>query len=207
MPASRPYKIGLDERLKDPEYAAAYLNAARKEGIFLLALRDVAEAHKISKVAEQAAVNRESLYRVLSAKGNPTKDTFDKVLNVLGLDYDIVPKAVLTGYLRDPQPKQSAARTIRKKKKTENTAQFKLAFADLLTNTPEPAVFPSSPYLTGIQQIKTINMSYIGVGGLATVQTQSHYINQEQQKGDTAIAQVAPFLAAKLTGTENALQP
>ena len=48
MLLSKPYKTGLDERLKDPEYAAAYLNAAEKEGVFLLALRDVAEAHKIS---------------------------------------------------------------------------------------------------------------------------------------------------------------
>ena len=49
MPLSRPYKPALDERLKEPEYAAAYLNAAEKEGVFLLALRDVAEVYKIMR--------------------------------------------------------------------------------------------------------------------------------------------------------------
>src|SRR5438067_604441 len=92
MPLSRPYKIGLDERLKEPEYAAAYLNAAEKEGVFLLALRDVAEVHKISNVAKAAGVNRESLYRTLSADGNPTRETLKSVLDVLRLEYLVIPK-------------------------------------------------------------------------------------------------------------------
>jgi probable addiction module antidote protein len=92
MPVSRPYKIGLLQRLKDPEYAAAYLNAAQKDGVFLLALRDVAEAHKISKVAEGADVNRESLYRTLSSQGNPTLTTLDSILGVLGLERRTAPK-------------------------------------------------------------------------------------------------------------------
>jgi len=67
MPRSRPYKIGLSERLRDPEHVAAYLNAAAKESqdVFMLALRDVAEAHKISRVAGVAGLNRETLYRTL----------------------------------------------------------------------------------------------------------------------------------------------
>src|SRR6266849_668321 len=92
MPLSRPYKTGLDERLRDAEYAAAYLNAAQKEGVFLLALRDVAEVHKISNVAKAAGVNRESLYRTLSARGNPTRETLDSILDVLGLEQKVVPK-------------------------------------------------------------------------------------------------------------------
>jgi probable addiction module antidote protein len=88
MPRSRPYKTGLSERLKDADYAAAYLNAAMKESreVFLLALRDVAEAHKISRVASVAGVNRETLYRTLSTKGNPTFDTLKSVLMALGLE-------------------------------------------------------------------------------------------------------------------------
>lgn len=94
MPRSRPYKIGLDARLKDPEYAASYLNAAKREsqGVFLLALRDVAEAHKIGKVAAAAGVNRETLYRTLSAHGNPTLATFESILKALGLERDYRPK-------------------------------------------------------------------------------------------------------------------
>lgn len=46
--ASRPYKEELLEDLRDPSEAAAYLTAALEDGspnVFLLALRDVAEAH------------------------------------------------------------------------------------------------------------------------------------------------------------------
>ena|ERR1700682_1714723 len=88
MPRSRSYKIGLDERLKNADYAAAYLNAAKNESqaVFLLALRDVAEVHRISKVAEAAGINRETLYRTLSAKGNPTLATLESIFDVLGLE-------------------------------------------------------------------------------------------------------------------------
>jgi probable addiction module antidote protein len=88
MPRSRSYKVGLNERLKDPEHVAEYLNAAGKESqdVFLLALRDVAEAHKISKVALAAGVNRETLYRTLSARGNPTFTTLESILSAVGVE-------------------------------------------------------------------------------------------------------------------------
>jgi putative addiction module killer protein/probable addiction module antidote protein len=88
MPRSRPYKVGLEERLRDPKHVAAYLNAAGKESqdVFLLALRDVAEAHKISKVALAAGVNRETLYRTLSASGNPTFTTLESILAAVGVE-------------------------------------------------------------------------------------------------------------------------
>jgi probable addiction module antidote protein len=88
MPRSRPYKIGLNARLKNPEHVAAYLNAAAKESqdVFMLALRDVAEVHKISKVAHAAGVNRETLYRTLSARGNPTYTTLESILAAVGVE-------------------------------------------------------------------------------------------------------------------------
>jgi probable addiction module antidote protein len=88
MPRSRPYTTGLNERLKDPNHAAAYLNATKNESaeVFLLALRDVAEAHKISKVAAAAGVNRETLYRTLSPRGNPTLATLDSILSAVGVE-------------------------------------------------------------------------------------------------------------------------
>ena len=88
MPRSRPYKIGLNERLRDPEHVAAYLNAAAKESqdVFMLALRDVAEAHKISRIAVAAGVNRETLYRTLSARGNPTFTTLESILEAVGVE-------------------------------------------------------------------------------------------------------------------------
>jgi probable addiction module antidote protein len=86
---SRSYEVGLSERLKDPEYALAYLEAAWEDTdeVFLLALRDVATARGISAVANAAGVNRENLYRGLSKKGNPTFSTLRSVLKVLKVPF------------------------------------------------------------------------------------------------------------------------
>jgi probable addiction module antidote protein len=90
MAKSRPYKEGLLERLKDPQEAAAYLDAALEEGdieVFLLALRDVAEARLggIGGLAQQSGLNRETLYRTLSEQGNPELTSLDKLLHAVGL--------------------------------------------------------------------------------------------------------------------------
>jgi probable addiction module antidote protein len=72
---STTYQEDLIEALRDPREATAYLNAAMEEGdraLFLLALRNVAEAHGgMAAVSEKAKLNWESLYRMLSRKGNP----------------------------------------------------------------------------------------------------------------------------------------
>jgi probable addiction module antidote protein len=88
MSRSQPYKTGLNERLRDPDHVAAYLNAAAKESqdVFMLALRDVAEVHKIGKVALAAGVNRETLYRTLSACGNWTFATLESILEAVGVE-------------------------------------------------------------------------------------------------------------------------
>ena len=79
----------LLEQLLDPATAADYLNEARKESraSFLKALRNVAESRRMKVVAQDAGRNRESLYRALSEEGNPRLDTYDAVLDALGLDY------------------------------------------------------------------------------------------------------------------------
>src|SRR5262245_50790080 len=67
------YKKHLLAELKDIEYAAGYLTAALEEGddVFLLALRDVAQARGgVSALAETARLNRENLYDMLSREGN-----------------------------------------------------------------------------------------------------------------------------------------
>jgi probable addiction module antidote protein len=52
----------------------------------LLSLRAVAEAYGgLGAVAAQAGISRESLYRALSPKGNPTLKTLVAVLNTVGL--------------------------------------------------------------------------------------------------------------------------
>lgn len=82
---STAYRQGLNERLKDPEYAAEYLTAAAEEGKeeLLLALRDVARAHGMNRVAKQAQRGRESLYKTLSEGGNPGLDTLLSILEAV----------------------------------------------------------------------------------------------------------------------------
>lgn len=83
------YREALLESLKQPEEAAHYLNACledQDERIFLLALRDVADAHGgIRALSHQSHLNRESLYRMLSKSGNPSLDSLAAVLNACGL--------------------------------------------------------------------------------------------------------------------------
>jgi probable addiction module antidote protein len=91
---SKPYEIGLHERLRNRSHAISYLNAAAEDSIegFLLALRDVAEATKgMSKVAETADKNRENLYRMLSGDGNPRLSSLWAVLEAVGLRLSVEP--------------------------------------------------------------------------------------------------------------------
>jgi probable addiction module antidote protein len=85
---TKSYRDSLLESLQDPEEAAAYLDAALEDEdsrVFLLALRDVAEARGISQVATEAHLNRESLYRMLSEEGNPRLSSLEALLRALGL--------------------------------------------------------------------------------------------------------------------------
>lgn len=85
------YRSRLLETLRDPKEAVAYLNAALEEDddpeTFLAALRDVAEARQMAKVAEGAGVARETLYRMLSPAGNPTYKNLLGVIRALGLEF------------------------------------------------------------------------------------------------------------------------
>jgi probable addiction module antidote protein len=89
MPRSASYDDLLMDMLKDEERALAYLNAALEEkdpGVFLIALRNVTQAQGgIAAVAARSGLNRESLYRALSKKGNPSVQTLAAVLGALGV--------------------------------------------------------------------------------------------------------------------------
>ncbi|MGA1196981.1 MAG: addiction module antidote protein [Candidatus Latescibacterota bacterium] len=89
---SRSYRAELLKALTDPGEAAEYLNAALDDGeqeVFLLALRHVAEAHGISHIAEDAHLNRESMYRMLSKSGNPQLSSLSAILKTMGLELSI----------------------------------------------------------------------------------------------------------------------
>jgi probable addiction module antidote protein len=90
----RKASISRDETIirrlpKNPSFAAEYLKAALEDEdeprVLLLALRHLAQAQGIAKVAKAAGVERESLYRALSARGNPRLSTLVAVTKAIGL--------------------------------------------------------------------------------------------------------------------------
>ena len=95
--ARKSLSVSHRERLvaelrEDGTLAAEYLNAAAEEAdprIYLAALRTVAEAQGMAKVAKAAGVPRESLYRALSAGGNPRFSTLLAVLRAAGFKLSV----------------------------------------------------------------------------------------------------------------------
>lgn len=78
------------EHLRTPEEMAAYLDAWLEEASedisgIARALGDIARAKGMSLVAKEAGLSRESLYRALSADGNPSFATVLKVAKALGV--------------------------------------------------------------------------------------------------------------------------
>ena len=77
----------IEELRADPKLARAYLAAAIEDDdprVLLSALRTVAEARGMARVAEAAGIPRESLYRALSPKGNPRLSTLIAVIKAAG---------------------------------------------------------------------------------------------------------------------------
>ena len=87
------YRQSLLAALLDPVEASAYLNAALEDSpeAFLKALKNVAQARQMAKVAKDAGVQRETLYRSFSEQGNPTFETLSSVLGALGMKLSIAP--------------------------------------------------------------------------------------------------------------------
>src|SRR3984957_6908257 len=81
----------MRKKLKDdPEFAAEYLRAALEDTdepkVLLIALRRITEARGgFAKVARAAGIERESLHRALSARGNPRLSTLVAVTKAIGL--------------------------------------------------------------------------------------------------------------------------
>ncbi len=83
----------LLKQLADAEFAAEYLNAAGEDDdpkTYLTALRKVVEARGgMASVAGKAELSRETLYRTLSTRGNPTIKTLTAVLKATGLKFEV----------------------------------------------------------------------------------------------------------------------
>jgi probable addiction module antidote protein len=92
---TKSYHESLLQALQDPQAAAEYLTAALEDGdsaVFLLALRNVADAQGMCTVASKAQLNRENLYRMLSEQGNPQLGSLTALLDALDLRLAITVK-------------------------------------------------------------------------------------------------------------------
>jgi probable addiction module antidote protein len=80
----------IKELRRSQKFAVEYLKAAMEDTeepqVLLMALRHIAEARGgIAKIAKQAGIERESLYRALSRRGNPRLSTLFAVTKAMGL--------------------------------------------------------------------------------------------------------------------------
>lgn len=95
MKPSKSYREWLLKSLRDPAEAQLYLDAAleeRDKRVFLLALRDVAQAQGgMVSLSRRASLNRENLYRALSLGGNPSFLGLGAILNALGFRLAVKP--------------------------------------------------------------------------------------------------------------------
>jgi probable addiction module antidote protein len=83
-----PYDVA--EFLETPEELAAYLEACINESegdaaFIAKTLGDTAHAKGMSKIAREAGLSRESLYKAFSGDRSPSFDTLLKVVSALGL--------------------------------------------------------------------------------------------------------------------------
>ena len=99
-PFKRPIEVSefhVSDYLDCDETIAAFLSAALEENdpeFFQVALGEVAKARGgMALVAETAGVGRESLYKSLSADGNPRLSTVMGVVDALGFKLAVEPRS------------------------------------------------------------------------------------------------------------------
>jgi probable addiction module antidote protein len=94
MGTIQTYPWDAADHLKTKEDIAAYLEAALEDGdpsLVVAALGDIARSQGMTHIARETGLERESLYKSLSNRGNPEFATVLKVLQALGLRLQVVP--------------------------------------------------------------------------------------------------------------------
>lgn len=86
------------DHLRTPEEMAAYLDACIAEcdgdpAFIAKAIGDIARAKGMGSLATETGLGRESLYKALSANGNPQLGTILKIVSALGLQLSVRPAA------------------------------------------------------------------------------------------------------------------
>ncbi|MDE0256649.1 MAG: putative addiction module antidote protein [Rhodospirillaceae bacterium] len=82
------------EHLRTREDVQLYLEACAEEdpgdgSLIRAALNDIARAENMSRLAREAGLSREGLYKALSEDGNPTFATVMKITRALGMQLRI----------------------------------------------------------------------------------------------------------------------
>lgn len=95
-PASQSHEDATVESFrKDPALAVRYLNSILEDGDqeeLMLALRRMAKAFGgVQKLAEDAELNANTLYRTLSSQGNPELKSLRAVLRAMGVQITVRP--------------------------------------------------------------------------------------------------------------------
>lgn len=88
-------RFDVTDYLDSEEMIAEYINAALEQGdadLLVAAIADVAKARGIAKVAADAGLGRESLYKTLSPGSKPKLDTVFKLLHALGIKLTATPE-------------------------------------------------------------------------------------------------------------------
>lgn len=94
-PVSISHEDGLIERLKNPEFALLYLNEILRgtdKGVqkrFLEVMGLIARAHGMSGLSRRTNLQRESLRKALSEKGNPRLSTLFALLKAFDLRFNL----------------------------------------------------------------------------------------------------------------------
>jgi len=96
--ATKIQDYDVADHLRTPKEMAAYLEACIAEfdgdaSFIAKALGDIARAKGMSDIARETGLGRESLYKALSADGNPQLDTILRVVKALGLEISVRPAA------------------------------------------------------------------------------------------------------------------
>ena len=90
---TKPYRTHNEATVesfrRDPKFAAAYLNAVLEDGDraeIMTALRYVTDGFGgVAAIAKKTQLNPTTLYRTLSAKGNPELTSFMEIMKAIGM--------------------------------------------------------------------------------------------------------------------------
>lgn len=98
MSKTQSSRYDIAEHLRTPEEMEAYLEVCFEEAngdaaFIAKVLGDIARANGMTKIACDAGLSRESLYKALSGERAPDSDTILRVMNALGLQLNASVKA------------------------------------------------------------------------------------------------------------------